>query len=253
MLQRMEFTQLWPDPGTLEIGAQVGLLGPTGRAASRLPFTVANFVSSIDGRASVQGRSGPLGDDGDKAVFRALRGQVDAVLVGTGTLEAERYGRLIRDPAAREHRLDQDLRSEPLLCIVTRSGSLPLDIPLFDEPEAEVIVFSGQEIRVSGVSAQVEVIRVDPEQLTFAAALAHLRREEGVRALLCEGGPSVFGALLREDLVDQLFLTLAPLLAGGGHAPTIANGPPLPEPAAMHLESVLERAGTLFLRYARAT
>ncbi len=71
----------------------------------------------------------------------------------------------------------------------------------------------------------------------------------GVRALLCEGGPRVFGALARERVFDQLFLTVAPKLAGGGNERFITTGPELPDPAHMGLEGVLERDGTLFLRY----
>jgi len=251
MLQRVEFTQLWPQPRSVEIEQYLAELGLAGRAPARRPFTVANFVSSVDGRVSVKGRSGALGDDGDKAVFRALRREVDAVLVGTGTLEAERYGRLVADPAARERRRRRGMSPEPLACIVTRSGSLPLEIPLFAEPEAEIVVFSGAEIDASAAAARVEVVRLDPDEVSFEAALAHLRTRCDVRALLCEGGPGVFGALLREDVVDQLFLTFAPKLAGGGDAPSIASGAELPEPATMALQGVLERAGTLFLRYER--
>jgi riboflavin biosynthesis pyrimidine reductase len=81
--------------------------------------------------------------------------------------------------------------------------------------------------------------------------LRHLRVHYDVRALLCEGGPTVFGALLHEDLVDELFLTVSPSLAGGGMDPTITRGPELPEVAELELIWVLEHDGALFLRYAR--
>lgn len=244
----MEFRQLWPQPDVVEIETHLGALRLAERAPARRPFTVVNFVSSVDGRATVAGRSGPLGDDGDRELFHALRREVDAVLVGTGTLEAERYGRLVRDPETRERRRQRGLRPEPLACVVTRSGALPLKIALFNELEAEIVVFSGAEPDLRGVKAQVQVVRLDRAELTFEAALAQLRTRWGIRALLCEGGPTVFGALLREGVADQLFLTLAPKLAGGGEAP-IARGPELPGPAQAALEAVLERAGTLFLRY----
>ncbi len=210
---------------------------------------MANFVMSLDGRASFRGRSGGLGDDGDKALFRALRGAADAILVGTGTLRAERYGRMIRDPQVREHRRAQGLSAEPLACILSRSGRLPLAIPLFAESEAKVIVFSSRDIDLAGVNAQVELVCLPEAELSFAAALAHLRSQHDIRALLCEGGPTVLGALLREHLVDELFLTVAPKLVGGGDAPTITSGPELPDLAGARLAGALERAGTLFLRY----
>ena len=141
-LPDMEFAQLFPGPATVDIEAYVRGLGFAQRAPDGRPFVVVNFVSSVDGRATVAGRSGGLGDDGDKALFRALRWEVDAVLAGTGTLRAERYGRLISDPEVRERRRQRGLSPEPLACTLTRHGSLPLDIPLFAEPEAKVVVFT---------------------------------------------------------------------------------------------------------------
>jgi hypothetical protein len=118
----MEFHQLWPPGHVVEIEAHINGLDLAGRAQAQRPFTAANFISSVDGRATFRGRSGGLGDDGDKAVFRALRRTVDAVLVGTGTLAAERYGRIIPNAQARERRRARGLSSEPLACTVTRTG-----------------------------------------------------------------------------------------------------------------------------------
>jgi riboflavin biosynthesis pyrimidine reductase len=245
----MEFSQLWPERRAVEVGSYVQELGLRERAGAQRPFTVANFVASIDGRATVDGHSGPLADEGDKALFRALRREVDALLVGTGTLASERYGRVLRNPKSREHRSARGLPGEPLAVTVTRRGSVPLDIPLFAEPEARVVVFSADDLDLAGVRAQVEVVRRPRRDLSFAAALAHLRAEYDVRALLCEGGPRVFAALAAERVVDQLFLTLSPKFAGGGEAPAIASGSELTEPDILELQGVLERDGALFLRY----
>jgi riboflavin biosynthesis pyrimidine reductase len=114
----------------------------------------------------------------------------------------------------------------------------------------EVVAFSAAEIDAGDVAAQLEVIALPLDRLTFAAAFAHLRTRHGVRALLCEGGPRVFGALADEGVADQLFLTMADKLVGGGDAPTIASGAELGEPRTLDLEGVLERQGSLFLRYA---
>ncbi|MDQ2895137.1 MAG: dihydrofolate reductase family protein [Actinomycetota bacterium] len=246
----MELARLYPKTGKVMIEEHILALHLGERAPAARALTVANFVSSLDGRASLQGRSGGLGDDADKAMFRALRRASDAVLVGTGTLRAENYGRIVADPAARRAREVRGVTAEPLAVTLTRSGLLPLQIPLFAEPEARVIVFSGAEVELGDAKAQVEVVRLDYDELSFTAALTHLRREHGVRLALCEGGPAVLGALLRESVLDQLCLSLAAKLAGGGDAPAITSGPELPEPADARLEEVLERDGTLFLRYA---
>jgi riboflavin biosynthesis pyrimidine reductase len=255
----MVFRELFPQSENIEIEDYVRSFDLAGRAPEDRPYVVANFVSSLDGRGSAQGLSGPLGDDGDKAVFRTLRGAADAVLVGTRTLQAERYGRLIRAPEVRDRRRAEGLRPDPLACILTRSGRLPLEIPLFAAPEAEVVVFTADEaeladmagvpVALGDLAAHVAVVRLPPAELDFAHALAHVRAEHEVRVLLCEGGPSVLSALVRERVLDELFLTLAPKLLGGGEETAITSGRELPELAPVRLAGVLERAGSLFLRY----
>ena len=86
-------------------------------------------------------------------------------------------------------------------------------------------------------------------ELTITTALRHLRREQGIRSLLCEGGPTLFAAMLEEGVVDELFLTLAPKLAGGGTEPTITGGPELPGPAPLTVRWLLERQDSLYLRF----
>ena len=161
----------------------------------------------------------------------------------------ENYGRIVADPQARAARVDRGVDPEPIAVTVTRSGRLPLGIPLFAEPEARVVVYSGAAIDLGGTAAQVQVVRIAAQELSFTAALRHLRDEHGVRLALCEGGPAVLGSMLREDVLDQLCLSLAGKLTGGGAAPAITAGPELPQPATARLEEALERSGTLFLRY----
>jgi riboflavin-specific deaminase-like protein len=246
----MEFRQLLPEPGTVDEADLLGSFAEDAVPPPDRPFTIANFVASIDGRATIDGRSGGLGDDGDHAIFHCLREQVDAVLVGTGTLRAERYGRVLGKPERRQRRIDRGQTPEPLLATVTRSGGLPTDIPLFAEPEARVVIFSAATPDVSGCAAEVEVVNLDPAQLTFTTVMRHLRDLHAVRTVLCEGGPTVFGALLQEDLVDDLFLTIAPKLAGGGHGPTISSGSQLADPAQARIAWMLERGESLYVRYA---
>lgn len=246
----MEFRQLLPESENVALDALLASLSFSIRISPDRPYTLVNFVSSADGRAAFGGRSGKLGDDGDRAMFHGLREQVDAVLVGTGTLRAERYGRILGKSERRQRRLERDLPPEPIACVVTRTGDLPTDIPLFSEPEARIVIFSPVEIDLSRCAAQVAVVLLDRGELTMTTALRRLRSEYGVRTLLCEGGPTVFGALLAEDVADELFLTLAPKLAGGGRGPTISSGPELPEPRSLRLRWLLERAGSLYARYA---
>ena len=201
------------------------------RIAPDRPHVMANMVASLDGNTTFGGRSAPLSDAGDRALFHALRGSADAILAGTMTLKLEGY----------------HAAAKPIVTL-TRSGTLPLEIPLFRDPAGQVIVFSATRPQLENVAARVELEPLS----SLDAMLATLRRTYGVRLLLCEGGPAIFGAMIRARLIDELFLTLSPRLAGGAGGPPLASGVPAPELAAMRLASVLERDSTLFLRYLRA-
>ncbi len=206
------------------------------------------MIESVDGRASFDGRSSALGDDGDKQVFRALRSVCDVVLAGTGTLAAEHYGRLVRDPDVQAARERGGLAPQPLLCTLTRTGHIPSGIPLLDDPDARVIVYSGADVELGDVAAAVQVITVDPDRLSFASALHDLRVHRQARLVLCEGGPTVLGQLIEDRVIDELFLTLAGKLAGGT-GPAIVSGLTLQHPLAVSLRWLLEQDGSLFLRY----
>jgi riboflavin-specific deaminase-like protein len=231
------------------IAALQALKAPSGR-----PYTIANLIASADGRVAVQGRSGALSDAGDRVIFHALRERVDAVLAGTHTLAIENYGRLVKSPEARARRLAAGRAAEPLACVISASGSIPLSIPLFAEPQARVVVFAPAEPDLRARRAQVEFVRTDPGAGSpLSAALRTLAGEFGVRMLLCEGGPTLLRSLLAEELLDELFLTLAPKLAGGGEQPTLIGPPPLPELLALRLLWLLSLEDSLYLRYAIGT
>lgn len=246
----MELRRLHPDPATVDSAELLRDLGLAARAHADRPWLITNFATTADGRATLDGRSGAIGDDGDMEIFRRLRTQVDALLVGTRTLGVERYGRAVRRPELRATREAIGLAPEPLFAVVSRSGELPLEIPLFAEPEARIVVFTTPDAPEPDCAAQVELVRLGPAELTVTSAVRRLRADYGVRSVLCEGGPTLMGALLHEDLVDELFLTLAPQLAGGGTAPSLSSGPTLADPAVLELVWALERAGSLYLRYA---
>jgi riboflavin biosynthesis pyrimidine reductase len=244
------FNRLLPEPGAVEADELLEAADFSSLAPSDRPYVIVNFIASADGRAAFQGRSEALGDEGDKAIFHGLRAQVDAVMAGTGTLMAERYGRILRRPERRERRVAAGRTPEPLAAFVSLSGRLPLDIPLFGEPDQRVVISTPAELDLSTVEAQVEVHRLDPDDPhPLSSSLHALRRDCGVRSLLCEGGPTLFAALLGEGLVDELFLTISPNLAGGESGPPITSGPPLDGLQAMSIAWLLQREATLYVRY----
>jgi riboflavin biosynthesis pyrimidine reductase len=243
----MRYRRLLPDPAEVEADDQLTGLRLAELASSHRPWVVANFVVSLDGRAAFNGRSGPLGGDGDLEMFHRLRTQVDAVLAGTVTVATETYGRLAKQPERRAQREADGLEADPALILVSRTGRLPMAAPLFAEPAQRVVAYVGGEIAVPDVAADLAVHVLEP--VDFRGALAHARAEHGIRSVLCEGGPTVLSALVRERVIDELFLTIAPVVVGGGDEPAITNGPELPELAGLAPVWVLEREGALFLRY----
>jgi len=253
-MEAIVYRQLLPTVGTLSAAELIGSL-PLVHDDPKVerPYTVVNFVASADGRTTVDGRSRGLSDPGDRELHRTLRERADAVLAGTGTVAADDYARMLPAPERRQRRLAAGRTAEPLAVIVTRSGRLPLGVRLFSEPEARVLVFSPQPAAPSEPpesTAQLQHELLDPDTpRPLTAALSTLKRRYQVRTLLCEGGPTLFSALLREGLVDTLFLTIAPTLVGGP-GPAVASGPPLESPLDLQLAGLLERDGLLFLRYA---
>jgi riboflavin biosynthesis pyrimidine reductase len=213
------------------------------------PHVVANFVSSADGKATLAGRSGGLGGAADRSAFHLLRSQVDAILTGTRTLRAESYGRLVRDPQLEARRSAQGRCAQPLAVVVSRSGEVPWEIPLLSDPASRAVVFAPEGTEMPATGAEVTRSPLgDPDDL--GAMLTTLRTQHGVRSLLCEGGPTLFGALLVAGQLDELFLTLAPILAGGGEMP-VSTGHWAAQPLELHLVSALTADGALLLRYRR--
>jgi riboflavin biosynthesis pyrimidine reductase len=223
-------------------------LGLAALAGDERPHIVLNFVASADGKSTADGRTAALADDADRTIFRLLRTQVDALLAGTGTLAIERYGRPIRDPELVRIRVDEGRAPQPLAIVISRTGAVPFDIPLFGDPGVHVVLYAPAATVVPACSARVTHHPTGDGDLY--AVMASLRRDHGVRSLLCEGGPVLFGALLRERLVDELFLTISPMLVGGGELP-VTVGPAVAAATPMRLVWALEHAGSLFLRYRR--
>jgi riboflavin biosynthesis pyrimidine reductase len=221
-------------------------LRPHERAGDDRPFVYLNMVSSADGRGAIAGRTQALGSESDTLLLAELRTLADAVLIGSGTLRAEGYGRLVGNPDRVARRAAAGRPATPPAVLLSRSLDLPWDAGLFAAPDQPVLVYTEVDAEPPATAAPLEVVRL--AEGTPATALGDLRAR-GVRALLCEGGPTLNGALLAAGLVDELFLTLSPLLAGNADAPRIVEGPDLPEPLALSLEWVLHHDDELYLRY----
>lgn len=246
----MVLRRLLPDgPAEVTPAEVIHHLGLADLAPDDRPHVVLNMVATFDGRAAIGGRSGPIGDEVDREIFRRLRTQVDAVLVGTGTLEVERYGPLVPDAGLREARRREGLEPTPLACIITHERPLPVDIPLFQDPEARIAVFTAASEPLVPTPARVSLTRMPTAELEPDAVLRRLRAEHGVRSVLCEGGPRLNAGLLDAGVVDELFLTMSAKLAGGSEPTIVGPAVRLEPPLALEPVWVLEAAGNLYLRY----
>jgi riboflavin-specific deaminase-like protein len=238
--------RLLPDPGPATVADELAELDLISMAHDDRPYLITNFAVTLDGRATLHGRSGAIGSDTDTEMLVGLRTKVDAVMIGAGTLRAERYGRVVPDPAKRARRERDGLAHDPLAVIVSGRLDIPWDAPLFTDGGGRVLIFTASEAEAPETRTPLRVVR-HASRVDLGTALSQLRTERGVRSLLCEGGPRIHAQLLDAGLVDELFVTHAPKLAGG-EGPGLATGlPELERP--VELVWLLEHEGELFGRY----
>jgi riboflavin-specific deaminase-like protein len=240
--------RLLPSPGPTSVEEQLASYRPWQQTRAARPFVAVNFAATVDGRAALDGVSGQIGSRADTAMLVGLRTRFDAVMIGAGTMRAERYGRLISKQEDRERRERLGLPHDPLMVIISGRLDLPWDAPLFTAGGGRVLIFTASEVEPPPTATSLRLVRHEGS-VDISEALRHLRAERGIRALLCEGGPGLHGELESAGMVDDLFLTLAPKLAGG-EAPRILEGE-LPALVDLELAWLVEEGGELFARYRR--
>ncbi|MEV4532448.1 pyrimidine reductase family protein [Asanoa sp. NPDC049518] len=220
-------------------------------ARGAAPTVRVNFVTSVDGAVEVDGYSAGLSGPADKRVFGILRKVCDGLLVGAGTMRHEGYRAIKLDEPRRAWRSAQGLPEVPTLVVV--SGSLAVDptAPVFTEAPARPIVLTTEVAAApEGLDQVADVVRVGEREIDITAGLAVLR-ERGLDQILCEGGPHLLGTLTAADLVDELCLTVSPLLAGP-KAGRITAGPHREGgPLELRLHHSLLADDLLLLRYTR--
>jgi riboflavin biosynthesis pyrimidine reductase len=217
------------------------------------PYVLVDMISSVDGGTAVDGLSGALGGEGDRMLFRALRTVPDVILVAARTANAEHYRTPQISDATREARVARGQAPVPRIAVVTGQLSVDLSLGMFTEAgEVRPIVITAQSAPVNRrdeVEAVADVIEAGDEMVDLAQAMA-LLRGRGAGIVLCEGGPSMNGGMVGLDLVDEVNLSVSPVLAGGDSHRIVNTAPPAVRPLA--LGHVLEHEGMLFLNYVRA-
>lgn len=216
-----------------------------------VPILRMNFVTSTDGAVALDGYSAGLSGGADKRVFALLRDQCDALLVGAGTLRHEGYRELALPPERTARRVAAGLPAQPTLVIASSRLDLEPAHPAFAAAPVRPIVLTHENApadRRKALGDVADVLICGRTEVDLPAALRALA-ERGLAQVLCEGGPHLLGSLTAAAAVDELCLTIAPLLAGPG-AGRITAGPPTP-PARLTLAHAIEADGNLILRYTR--
>jgi riboflavin-specific deaminase-like protein len=228
-------------PAELVSGLRLGDKAPPDR-----PYLILNMVSALDGKATIEWRTKGLSTDLDRELFHRLRTQADAVMVGAGTVRIERYGRMTKSDELRAARTEEGLEADPLAVVVSARLDLPADLPLLNEPEQRVVIATGSDASLPDLGEHVVYERTGED---LPLLMTRLREQHGVRSVLCEGGPTLNSYLLSAGVVDELWLTLNPKLAGGAAALTIVAGRELVEPLELEPVSIAEGGGDLFTRW----
>lgn len=247
-------SRLWPDPQPLDDDALIAGYEVADRSRTHLRV---NFVTSVDGAVEVEGFSAGLFSDGlardaDLKVFGMLRMLCDALLVGAGTLRHEGYQSLRLSGPRRAWRRAHGLAEYPTLVVVSSALDLMAANPaLADAPVRPIVLThaAAPADRRAALEPVADVLTLGDEQVDLAAGVARLA-ERGLRQLLSEGGPHLFGALTAADLVDEVDLTVSPLLAGPGADRIIAGRGHAPSRLALR-HVLVDDQGMLLLRYTR--
>ena len=212
----------------------------------------ANMIASIDGAVTVDGRSGGLSGPADRLVFSVLRSLADVIVVGAGTARAERYRQ------ARPDELWQQLRAGrppvPPIAVVTRRLDLELNDQLFGPGQRRTMVLTTELVpqdRLKEAASVADVIVAGADGVTAASMVDALARR-GHRRILVEGGPTLLGQLAAEHLLDELCLTISPVLEGGQSAARVTSRRGPAGLTGMRLAALLEDDGFLLGRYLRA-
>jgi riboflavin biosynthesis pyrimidine reductase len=215
------------------------------------PWLFANMIASLDGATHVDGVSGGLGGPADRMAFRAIRAVADMILVAAGTARSENYHPITTTPEIATARATRGQADRPRLAILTRHLDLDLDGELFTAPEPPIVLTTDAAPagRLRHAQARTTVLQFTGPRIDVRDAVVALG-QLGARVVLSEGGPTLIGQLAVADVLDELCLTMSPMVVGGDASRvTDATTPAIDRRYA--LARVLEQDSMLLVRYVR--
>jgi riboflavin biosynthesis pyrimidine reductase len=238
--------------GAGAIGVDRGqLLAAYAVAERAVPRLRMNFVMSLDGAVTLDGRSGGLGDAADRLAMGVMRTLADVVLVGAGTVRVEGYGGLSLGAEDLGWRRAHGMPDEPRIAVVSSALDLDPGHPFFAEATTRPIVVTHEAsdpLRRAALADVADVLVCGAERVDPAIALSAFAGL-GLPQVLCEGGPHLFGSFVEADAVDELCLSLSPLLVAGGAGRIAVSAHQ--QARGMRLVHAIPAGDLLLLRYAR--
>ncbi|CAN5773873.1 pyrimidine reductase family protein [soil metagenome] len=226
------------------------LIAAEARPSAAKPWLMVNMVSSLDGATAVRGGATGLTDADDQAMFQALRAVADVILVGASTVRSEDYGQVVLTDHQRSRRSEWGKPDSPRLAVVSASLDLDPDARLFAADGPRPYVFTGAVAPAGTLAERADLVRAGSRLADMGLVLDRLWAD-GHHVVLCEGGPIVNAQLAAADLIDELALSVSPVLVGGTSSRLLDRDAPFDPPLAFILDRVLKGERTLFSRYLR--
>jgi len=216
----------------------------------------ANMITSLDGGATTEGTSGGLAGPGDRAMFARMRQEADVILVGASTVRIENYSGAQMSAAQRLERQTRGQSEVPPIAVITHSADFDHDAKLFTRSEVLPLILTSRETAADAARRFTELADVvdasgsHPDRVEPTAVLTTLA-SRGLRRVLVEGGPSLLSLFIEQDLLDELCMTIAPILVGG-HARRIATGPGEAHTMMRRSHLLTDDEGYLYARYVKS-